>query len=96
MAVGLRLVAVTPHDLCKVLFHLAGHLADDIDGAHQKLIKVAVAHQVRVVLLDRVLKHRPNLALELQVGDVEAVAEVLHTPAGQVVELIEKIYSCIS
>lgn len=95
VAVGLRLVAVAPHDLGEVFLDLAGDLAHDVDGAHEQLVEVAVAHQLRVVLLDRVLEHRPDLPLELEIGDAQSGAEVLHARTRQIIKLEQSTHKNI-
>ena len=84
----LRLRLVLPHDISEVPI-LADHLADDVKRAHEKLIEVAILHEVRM-LHDRVLEGRPDFPLHVLVVDLQRVAQQIHAEVRQVVKLSEK------
>lgn len=74
MALGLWLVAVALHDVLEVQ-RLLRHLGHDVHGAHQQLVQVAVAHQVRA-LCQRVFKAGPHLAAQIFVVHLQLVTEL--------------------
>ena len=87
VALGLRLVAVALHDVLEIQW-LLRHLGHDVHGAHQQLVQVAVAHQVRA-LCQCVFKAGPHLATQIFVMHLQLVAQLSQPHSRQVVDLVE-------
>ena len=71
MRCGLRLVPVVLHDLLEDAIILSD-FTGDVDGTHDHLVHVSVAHQFRVVN-DGVLETGPDFLAEVLVAYVQSI-----------------------
>lgn len=83
----MRLQPVISHNNRKQIgnFHNVSHFTDDVDGAHQQLVKVPVFNKIRMP--DGVFENRPDFPTHLDVFQSQVRAQMLQSHAGQIVKL---------
>lgn len=94
----MRLQPVVSHNDRKQIgnFHNASHFTDNVDGAHQQLVKMPVFNKIRMP--DGVFEDRPDFATHLDILQSQVRAQMLQSDAGQIVklflflQLMDKLY----